>query len=89
MTGTWLPLAAVAAAVLVMNLPCGYWRAEVRRFSLSWFLAVHGPVPVVVALRVLAGISLSLTTLPVLVGAYFGGQMLGARIRRGREGGRG
>jgi hypothetical protein len=30
----WLALIAVAAGVLVLNLPFGYWRGGVRKFSL-------------------------------------------------------
>lgn len=80
-----LLLAGVAAAVLALNLPFGYWRAATRKFSLKWFVAIHAPVPAVVALRLWAGIPLGLSTLPVLVAAYFGGQLLGARYRMRRE----
>lgn len=75
-------LAAVAAAVLVINLPFGYWRAGMRKFSIAWFIAVHGPVPLVAGLRVYSGLGWRLTTVPVLLAAYFGGQFLGAALRR-------
>jgi hypothetical protein len=78
---TWKPLIAVALATLVLNLPFGFWRAGVRKFSLSWFLAVHVPVPLIVGMRLLAGIGWHLITFPVLVGAFFGGQLLGGRMR--------
>ncbi len=77
----WLPLAAVACATLVLNLPFGFWRAGVRKFSLAWFLAVHAPVPLIVGMRFAAGLGWGLSTFPVLVGAFFGGQLLGGRIR--------
>jgi hypothetical protein len=70
----------VAAMVFAINLPFGYWRANVRKFSASWFLAVHGPVPAVVLLRILSGLGFSFSTLPFMVGAFFGGQVLGSRI---------
>jgi len=70
----------VAAIVFFINLPFGYWRANVRKFSAGWFLAVHGPVPAVVLLRMLFGLSFSLSTTPFLVGAFFTGQVLGSRI---------
>ena len=41
----------VAAAVLLINLPFGFWRAGVRKFSPAWFVAVHAPVPLAVGLR--------------------------------------
>ena len=42
---------AVTFAVFFLNLPFGFWRAGVRKFSLPWFLAVHAPIPLVVGLR--------------------------------------
>jgi hypothetical protein len=77
----WTRLGLVAALTLALNLPFGFWRAGVRKFSLPWFLAVHGPVPLIVALRMGAGLGWRLSTFPVLVGAFFGGQMLGGRFR--------
>jgi hypothetical protein len=82
---TWLPLLAVASATLVLNLPFGFWRAGVRKFSLAWFLAVHAPVPMIVGMRLAAGLGWRLSTFPVLVGAFFGGQLLGGRIRSARK----
>jgi hypothetical protein len=79
--------AMIIAAVLtfLVNLPFGFWRAGTRQFSLIWFLAVHGPVPMVVALRLGLGIPFQWTTLPPLVVAYFAGQIAGARMRRPRD----
>jgi hypothetical protein len=77
----WSPLVTVAAATLALNLPFGFWRAGVPRFSLRWFLAVHAPVPLIVAMRMGAGLGWRLSTFPLLVGAFFGGQLLGGRLR--------
>ena len=59
-------LAIVAVAVLVVNLPFGFWRAGVKRFTLQWFLSIHAPVPVVVGLRALSGLGWQLSTVPAL-----------------------
>jgi hypothetical protein len=75
-------LLAVAGAVVLLNLPFGYWRAGIRRFSLAWFLAVHFPIPCVVALRIFSGLGWQLATFPVIIAAYLGGQWLGAALRR-------
>ena len=75
---------ALAVAVLVLNLPFGFWRAGVKKFTLPWFVAVHAPVPVVVLLRVISGLGWHLASFPVLVGAFFTGQFLGGAMRRGR-----
>lgn len=71
----------VAVGVFLINLPFGYWRAGVKKFSRAWFLAVHSPVPLVVGLRLLSGIGWQLASMPVLVAAFFGGQFLGGRLR--------
>lgn len=72
----------VALAVLLLNVPFGFWRAGARKLSLPWLLAVHGPVPIVVGIRAVSGLGWSYSTLPVLVGAFFAGQFLGGRLRR-------
>ena len=74
----------VAAAVLLINLPFGFWRAGVRKFSPAWFVAVHAPVPLAVGLRFASGLGFQWHTLPLFVGAFFGGQWLGGRLRRRR-----
>lgn len=73
---------AAAIVVFFLNIPFGYWRGNTRRFSLQWILAVHLPVPGVVALRILAGLGWQFVTFPVLAGAYFCGQAAGGRLRR-------
>ncbi len=52
---------------------------------MSWFLAVHAPGPFVVALPVLSGLGFQLTTVPVMLTAYFAGQFLGGKLRRAGE----
>jgi hypothetical protein len=84
-----LRLWGVALVVLVVNLPFGYWRAGVPRFTLPWFLAVHIPVPLVVGLRLLAGLGWRVSTLLVLAVAFFAGQVLGGRLRFWRRCGSG
>jgi hypothetical protein len=74
----------VLAATFAINVPCGYWRAGVRKFSPSWFVAVHLAVPVVVALRFALGLPFRWVLLPLFVAAYFGGQYCGSRLRARR-----
>ena len=75
-------LLLAAASVLALNLPFGFWRAGARRFTRPWILAVHVPVPFVVAIRLASGLGWQLATFPVLIGAFFTGQFVGGRIRR-------
>ena len=80
------PLAYALAIVVtfVINLPFGYWRAGVRKFSPAWFVAVHAAVPLVVALRFALGLPFRWAIFPLFVAAYFGGQTVGARWRQRR-----
>ncbi len=70
-------LLCLAAAVI--NLPFGYYRAGVRRFSRQWFLAVHFPVPLVIIMRLLSGESWRV--IPLLVASAVLGQMAGGLLR--------
>jgi len=71
----------VALLVFLLNLPFGYWRASSKKFSRQWFLAVHLPVPLVVALRIYSGLGWKLISFPVLVGAFFLGHFVGGKVR--------
>lgn len=75
-------LIIIATIVFLLNIPFGYWRANVQRFSTQWFLAIHLPVPFIVALRLLSGIGFAWHTYVFLVAAFFLGQQLGALVMR-------
>lgn len=66
--------------VCVLNIPFGYWRENVRKLSLSWFMAIHLPVPFVALLR--HHLQLPGVTLLAFLAAYFLGQYLGGRLSR-------
>ena len=74
----------VALLVFLVNLPFGYWRASVPTRSRTWFLAIHLPVPIVVALRIVADIGFAFWTYPVLIGAFALGHWVGGRIQASR-----
>ncbi|MCD6200353.1 MAG: hypothetical protein J7K46_00925 [Bacteroidales bacterium] len=67
----------ISLIVFFLNVPFGYWRAHVKKLSLQWFLAVHVPVPFVIALRFIGHLGFQLYTYPALVGAFFLGQFAG------------
>lgn len=73
---------AIAPVVLLLNLPFGYWRALCRKFSFSWFVSIHAPIILGIALRLLLGIPFRLATFPFYVLAFLIGQSLGGRIHR-------
>ncbi|MGO0123367.1 hypothetical protein [Desulfothermobacter acidiphilus] len=75
-------LGKVALLVGLLNLPFGYWRATVKKFSWQWFAAVHLPVPLVILLRFGSGLGWEWITFPFLVGAFFLGQLVGGWLRK-------
>jgi hypothetical protein len=72
----------VAILVFFINMPFGYWRSKVRKFSVQWILAIHLPVPLVVAFRIFLGLGWQLSTFPILIGAFFAGQLIGGKLQR-------
>jgi len=52
----------------------------VRKYSLQWILAIHLPVPAIIILRLFSGIGFELYTYPILIAAFFTGQLLGSKL---------
>ncbi len=74
----------VAPIVLLGNVPFGVWRDRSRKFSWQWILAIHLPVPFIVALRIFSGLGFQLYTFPIMIGAFFLGQYAGGKLNRVR-----
>lgn len=70
---------------MIVNIPFGYLREGVKKFSLLWFVYIHIPVPLVIILRTLLDIELTWTLFPMLFAAYFLGQYTGKRVRQSKE----
>lgn len=75
----------VALIVFLMNIPFGYWRENVKKFSVQWAFAIHLPIPFIILMRIYSGMGFQLYTYPILVGAFFFGQLLGATIHKKRR----
>ncbi len=73
-------LLIISLIVFVLNIPFGYWRANVKRFSLQWYLSIHIPVPIIIAFRIFFEIGFTWHTYIFLVTAFFLGQRLGSII---------
>ena len=58
-------------------------RAAFQEFTVWWFVMIHAPVPIIVAIRKLCEIEFSWERFPFLLVAYFIGQLIGQRIRKG------
>jgi hypothetical protein len=78
-------LLIITILVFIFNIPFGYWRTNVKKFSLQWALAVHIPVPFIIFARIYSDIGFAWYTYVFLVGAFFGGQKLGNYIYNKRK----
>ena len=78
-------LLLVTIFVFVLNLPFGYWRANVSKYKLQWALAIHIPVPFIIIARIYSNIGFELYTYPILVGAFFLGQVAGKYLYSRRK----
>ena len=64
----------------IINIPFGYWRANVTRFSFQFLLAIHLPVLLIILLRILSGNGFELMTFYFTIPAFFLGQLAGSKI---------
>ncbi len=67
---------------LLINLPFGYLRGGERRLSFKWFLYIHLPIPLIVAIRFWLHLGFKWETYPALILMFFLGQAIGARYRK-------
>jgi hypothetical protein len=81
-----LDLATVSILCVIafaINLPFGYWRVGVPRYSWKWFLAIHFPIPFVVVLRLT--FDQGWRAIPFLFAAAIAGQLFGSYMRVARK----
>lgn len=76
-------LVGLITATIVLNIPLGYLRQGVEKFSFAWYFYVHISIPLVIYLRIKSGYSWKFIPL-TLAGAVIG-QIIGGRIRRKRD----
>jgi hypothetical protein len=75
-----IKLILLSLIIYIFNIPFGYWRTNVRKFSLQWALAIHVPIPFIIALRILSNIGFGIETYIFFVSAFFLGQLTGKKI---------
>ena len=70
---------------IILNLPFGYWRANVQRFSIQFILAIHLPIPFIILFRILLGSGFEPMTFFFTFPAFFLGQIIGSKIHTIRK----
>lgn len=76
-------LVGLITATIVLNIPLGYLRQGVEKFSFAWYFYIHISIPLIIYLRIKSGYSWKFIPL-TLAGAVIG-QIVGGRIRRKRD----
>ncbi|XP_054791910.1 uncharacterized protein LOC129297608 [Prosopis cineraria] len=71
---------AIAALGMAVNVPLGIWKEHTKKFSLSWFAAVHAAVPFIAMLR--KSVLMPKSAMALTIAASILGQVLGSRAER-------
>jgi len=75
----WQGIFLVSLVAFGVNIPLGYLRAGVRKFSPAWFLYVHLSIPLIILLRLSLGLGYAF--IPIFIAMAVGGQLAGGRMR--------
>lgn len=67
----------------VVSVPCGYLRQNYKKYSFMWFFLIHLPIPLIVLMRVKAG--LGWQYVPLTLGGSVAGQIIGGVLSRRRR----
>lgn len=79
----YLLLFSLIALAIIVNIPLGYLRQAVQKFSFAWYFYVHISIPLIIYLRIKSGYSWKF--IPLTIGGTIIGQIIGGRIRRRRD----
>ncbi|XP_068650483.1 uncharacterized protein [Aristolochia californica] len=72
----------IAMLGMAANVPLGIWREHTKKFSPSWFVAVHAAVPFIAMLR--KSVLMPKTAMAFTIAASIMGQVIGSRAERHR-----
>ncbi|KAL2348816.1 hypothetical protein Fmac_002816 [Flemingia macrophylla] len=70
----------IAALGMAVNVPFGMWKEHTKKFSLSWFVAVHAAVPFIAMLR--KSVVMPKSAMALTIAASIIGQIIGSRAER-------
>ncbi|XP_052170273.1 uncharacterized protein LOC127786705 [Diospyros lotus] len=65
---------------IAANIPLGIWKEHTRKFSLSWFAAIHASVPFIAMLR--KSVLMPKNAMALTIAASILGQVIGSRAER-------
>ena len=82
MQGTIIIVGLIVLAVTI-SVPCGYARQNFPKYSVMWWILIHLPIPVIVLLRIKAGLNWHF--IPITLISSVAGQVIGGVIYRRRN----
>lgn len=74
---------AISLIAFAVNIPLGYLRIGVKKFSPLWFLYIHLSIPLIAYLRISNRVNL--ITIPFFITSAVAGQVVGGKMGRNRE----
>jgi hypothetical protein len=78
-------LIALLVATVAINIPLGYFRQGVEKFSFAWYFYIHISIPFIIYLRIKSGYSWKF--IPLTIAGAVVGQIIGGMIRKRRDSG--
>ncbi|HXC92619.1 MAG TPA: hypothetical protein VN652_01325 [Geobacteraceae bacterium] len=78
-----LILIGLILTAVAINIPLGYVRQGVAKFSFAWYFYVHISIPLIIYLRIKSGYSWKF--IPLTIAGAVLGQIIGGRARKRRD----
>ena len=78
-----IPVVGLVVLAFIISIPCGYARQNFPKYSIMWWVLIHLPIPIIVLLRIKAG--LNWHYIPLTLGSSIAGQIIGGAVSRRRK----
>jgi uncharacterized membrane protein len=82
MNGPLILIGLILTATAI-NIPLGFVRQGVEKFSFAWYFYIHISIPLIIYLRVKSGYSWKF--IPLTIAGAVIGQIIGGRARKKRD----
>lgn len=78
-----ISIVGLVVLALIISIPCGYVRQNIPKYSIMWWVLIHLPIPLIVLLRIKAGLNWHF--IPLTLGSSVAGQIIGGAVNRRRK----